>query len=111
MVSGRLHGIARYALELARVVPALAPDLAFEGLGPPGGLPELGPLAPGFPVHAAAAGFLAPLEQPALAAQLRRLGPALSTRRRSRCRSSGVARWWQRSTTPRTWSAARSSVR
>src|SRR5499433_3660611 len=77
MVSGRLHGIARYALELARVLPALAPDLSFEGLGPPGGLGELGPLAPAFPVHAAAAGFLAPLEQPALAAALRRLGPAL----------------------------------
>ena len=51
MVSGRLHGIARYALELARVLPALAPDLVFEGLGPPGGLAELGPLAPG--VHRA----------------------------------------------------------
>ena len=77
MVTGRLHGIARYALELARVLPSLAPDLSFEGIGPPGGLPELGPLAPGFPVHAAAAGFLAPLEQPALAALLRRLRPAL----------------------------------
>ncbi len=77
MVSGRLHGIARYALELARVLPSLAPDLAFEGLGPPGGLPELGPLAPAFPVHAASAGFLSPLEQPALAAALRRLDPAL----------------------------------
>ena len=77
MVSGRLHGIARYALELARVLPALAPDLTFEGLGPPDGLPELGPLAPAFPVHAAVAGFLAPLEQPALAAVLRKLAPAL----------------------------------
>lgn len=77
MVSGRLHGIARYALELARVLPSLAPDLAFEGLGPPGGLPELGPLAPAFPVHAASAGFLSPLEQPALAVALRRLDPAL----------------------------------
>ncbi len=77
MVSGRLHGIARYALELARVLPALAPDVAFEGLGPPGGLPPLGPLAPSFPVHAAPAGFLSPLEQPALAAVLRRLRPDL----------------------------------
>ncbi len=77
MVSGRLHGIARYALELARVLPSLAPDLTFEGLGPPGGLPELGPLAPAFPVHPAPAGFLSPLEQPALAAVLRRLRPAL----------------------------------
>jgi len=77
MVSGRLHGIARYALELARVLPALAPDLIFEGLGPPAGLPELGPLAPAFPVHAAGAGFLAPREQPSLAVGLRRLGPDL----------------------------------
>lgn len=77
MVSGRLHGIARYALELARVLPALAPDLAFEGLGPPEGLPALGPLAPAFPVHPAPAGFLSPLEQPALALVLRRLRPAL----------------------------------
>ena len=77
MVSGRLHGIARYALELARVLPALAPDLAFEGLGPPAGLPDLGPLAPAFPVHPSPAGFLSPLEQPALAAVLRRLRPSL----------------------------------
>src|SRR5215813_5009964 len=77
MVSGRLHGIARYALELARVLPSLAPDLAFEGLGPPGGLPELGPLAPAFPVHRAPAGFLSPLEQPALAVVLARLRPSL----------------------------------
>ena len=77
MVSGRLHGIARYALELAKVLPALAPDLTFEGLGPPGGLPELGPLAPAMPVHAAPAGFLSPLEQPGLAAVLRRLRPDL----------------------------------
>jgi hypothetical protein len=77
MVSGRLHGIARYALELARVLPALAPDLAFEGLGPPSGLPELGRLAPAFAVHAAPASFLSPLEQPALASVLRRLRPSL----------------------------------
>ncbi|HEY1332856.1 MAG TPA: glycosyltransferase, partial [Myxococcaceae bacterium] len=77
MVSGRLHGIARYALELGRVLPALAPDLVFEGLGPPGGLPSLGPLAPPFTVHAAAAGFLSPLEQPTLAATLRRFNPSL----------------------------------
>ncbi|MGZ5958445.1 MAG: glycosyltransferase family 4 protein, partial [Myxococcaceae bacterium] len=77
MVSGRLHGIARYALELGRVLPSLAPDLTFEGLGPPGGLPELGPLTPAFAVHPAPAGFLSPLEQPALASVLRRLRPAL----------------------------------
>src|SRR5512144_958836 len=68
MVSGRLHGIARYALELARVLPALAPDLTFEELGPP---------APGLPVHPAPARFLSPLEQPALAAVLGRLRPTL----------------------------------
>jgi glycosyltransferase involved in cell wall biosynthesis len=77
MVSGRLHGIARYSLELARVLPSLAPDLTFEGLGPPRGLPPLGPLDPPFVVHRTAAPFLGPLEQPALAAILRRLRPAL----------------------------------
>jgi len=77
MVAGRLHGIARYALELSRQLPALAPELRFEGLGPPGGLPALGPLEPPFEVHRAPAGFLAPLEQPALAVALRRLRPAL----------------------------------
>jgi glycosyltransferase involved in cell wall biosynthesis len=77
MVEGRLHGIARYALELARRLPGLAPELTFEGLGPPGGLMDLGPLAPPFPVHACSARFLSPLEQPALALLLRRLRPAL----------------------------------
>jgi glycosyltransferase involved in cell wall biosynthesis len=77
MVSGRLHGIARYALELARVLPSLAPDLTFEGLGPPAGLPALGPLAPSFTVHRAGAGFLSPLEQPSLAAVLGKLRPSL----------------------------------
>jgi len=77
MVSGRLHGIARYALELSRVLPTLATDLSVEGLGPPGGLPDLGPLAPPFPVHPAPAGFLSPLEQPSLVVVLRRLGPDL----------------------------------
>jgi glycosyltransferase involved in cell wall biosynthesis len=77
MVEGRLHGIARYALELAQRLSALAPDLSFEGLGPPGGLPDLGPLAPAFPVHRCPVRFLSPLEQPALALMLRRLRPAL----------------------------------
>jgi glycosyltransferase involved in cell wall biosynthesis len=77
MVEGRLHGIARYALELARLLPGLAPDLTFEGLGPPGGLPELGSLEPQFPVHRCSARFLSPLEQPALALVLSRLRPAL----------------------------------
>lgn len=37
MVRGRLHGIARYALELARRMPVLAPDLHFSALVPPKG--------------------------------------------------------------------------
>lgn len=76
MVRGRLHGIARYALELARRVPALAPDLRFSALVPPEGLPsDLGALAPRVPMHRALAGFLSPVEQPALAADLARLSP------------------------------------
>ena len=77
MVTGRLHGIARYALELARVLPQLAPDLRFEGLAPPAGLPPLGPLAPAIELHRARAGFLSALEQPTLAADLRGLKPSL----------------------------------
>ena len=47
MVHGRVHGIARYALELARRLPALAPGWEFSALVPPEGLPGgLGPLAP-----------------------------------------------------------------
>ncbi|RJS20882.1 glycosyltransferase family 1 protein [Corallococcus sp. H22C18031201] len=78
MVRGRLHGIARYALELARRLPALAPDLHFAALAPPEGLPtDLGELTPRMPVHRALAGFLSPWEQPALAADLARLSPRL----------------------------------
>ncbi|QSQ16294.1 glycosyltransferase family 4 protein [Myxococcus landrumensis] len=76
MVRGRLHGIARYALELARRVPAMAPDLRFSALVPPEGLPtDLGALAPSLPLQRALAGFLSPIEQPALAADLARLKP------------------------------------
>jgi glycosyltransferase involved in cell wall biosynthesis len=79
MVRGRLHGIARYALELARRLPALAPDLRFMGLTAPEGLPEgLGALAPSIPLHRARADFLAPLrEQPTLLADLLQLSPDL----------------------------------
>ncbi|MDY7224866.1 glycosyltransferase family 4 protein [Hyalangium rubrum] len=79
MVRGRLHGIARYALELARRLPALAPDLRFMGLTAPEGLPsDLGALTPSIPLHRARAGFLAPLlEQPTLLADLLRLSPDL----------------------------------
>ncbi|AKQ67178.1 Glycosyltransferase [Myxococcus hansupus] len=76
MVRGRLHGIARYALELARRMPALAPDLRFSALVPPEGLtPGLGALTPRMPLHRSLARFLSPLEQPALTADLVRLAP------------------------------------
>lgn len=79
MVRGRLHGIARYALELARRLPALAPDLSFLGLTAPEGLPSgLGALTPSIPLHRARAGFLAPVwEQPALLADLVAISPDL----------------------------------
>jgi glycosyltransferase involved in cell wall biosynthesis len=70
MVEGHMHGIARYALALAARIPALLPGVDVLGLGPPGGLPPLGPLAPGFPVRPCAARFLSPFEQPALALAL-----------------------------------------
>jgi glycosyltransferase involved in cell wall biosynthesis len=78
MVRGRLHGIARYALELASRLPELAPDLSFSGLTGPEGLPAgLGALTPRIPLHRCPVGFLSPLEQPALAASLVRLAPDL----------------------------------
>ena len=70
MVRGRLHGIARYALELARRLPRLAPAWQFAGLIGPAPLPELGPLAPTLPLERCAAPFLSPAEQPALLASL-----------------------------------------
>ncbi len=71
MVRGRLHGIARYALELARRLPALAPGWRFHALTGPTGLPrDLGPLTPAMPEVKCRAPFLSPLEQPALAATL-----------------------------------------
>jgi glycosyltransferase involved in cell wall biosynthesis len=76
MVRGRLHGIARYALELARRMPALAPDLRFTALVAPQGLPDgLGDLTPPMPLHRSRAGFLSPFEQPALVADLMKLKP------------------------------------
>ncbi len=76
MVRGRLHGIARYALELARRMPALAPEVRFTALVAPEGLPlGLGELTPPMPLHRSLAGFLSPFEQPALAADLVRLKP------------------------------------
>ncbi len=78
MVHGALHGIARYALELARRIPLLAPELQFSGLVGPDGLPqELGELLPRIPLVRCSATFLSPLEQPALAATLFRESPDL----------------------------------
>ncbi|MBI3181381.1 MAG: glycosyltransferase family 4 protein [Myxococcales bacterium] len=70
MVRGPLHGIARYALELARRLPKLAPEMSFVGLTGPTGLTDLGPLAPPIPLERCPAPFLSPLEQPALLASL-----------------------------------------
>jgi glycosyltransferase involved in cell wall biosynthesis len=70
MVEGHMHGIARYALALASRIPALLPEVDVQGLGPPGGLPPLGPLAPAFPVRPCRARFLSPFEQPAMALAL-----------------------------------------
>lgn len=79
MVRGRLHGIARYALELARRLPALAPELRFSVLTAPEGLGELGPLElpSGVAVVRARAGFLSPAEQLDLTLTLGRHRPAL----------------------------------
>jgi glycosyltransferase involved in cell wall biosynthesis len=78
MVRGPLHGIARYALELARRLPRLRPGWQFAGLTGPQGLPSgLGSLAPGIPIERCAADFLTPLEQPALVAALVRSRPGL----------------------------------
>ncbi len=78
MVRGPLHGIARYALELARRLPALEPSWHFEGLVGPGFDPEqLGALAPRVPLVRTSTEFLSPLEQPSLAAVLRKARPDL----------------------------------
>ncbi|WP_434301754.1 glycosyltransferase family 4 protein [Corallococcus exiguus] len=78
MVRGQLHGIARYALELARRLPALAPDLEFSALVPAKGLPDdLGDLTPTIPLHRSRAGYLSPTEQPLLAYELAKLKPDL----------------------------------
>ncbi|CAM3195282.1 glycosyltransferase family 4 protein [Corallococcus sp. ZKHCc1 1396] len=78
MVRGQLHGIARYALELARRLPGLAPDLEFSALVPAQGLPDgLGELTPRIPLHRSRAGYLTPLEQPLLAYELTKLKPDL----------------------------------
>lgn len=78
MVRGALHGIARYALELARRLPPLEPSWQFVGLvGPRFSADELGELAPRIPLVRTAIDFLAPLEQPVLAAALFHARPDL----------------------------------
>lgn len=78
MVRGSLHGIARYALELARRLPALEPGWQFVGLTGPDGVPDdLGDLTPRVPLVRCRAAFLSPFEQPALAACLFKEAPQL----------------------------------
>ena len=78
MVRGPLHGIARYALELARRMPLLEPTWQFQGLvGPAFSAEDLGELAPRLPLVRTSVDFLSPLEQPVLAATLFRANPAL----------------------------------
>jgi glycosyltransferase involved in cell wall biosynthesis len=78
MVRGALHGIARYALELARRLPRLEPSWQFIGLTGPDGLPnDLGLLHPPIPLTKCHAEFLSPFEQPALASSLVVLRPNL----------------------------------
>ncbi|MBX7101656.1 MAG: glycosyltransferase family 4 protein [Myxococcaceae bacterium] len=78
MVNGPLHGIARYALELCRHLPGLAPGWQFQVLVGPAGLPDdLGALHPRLTQIRCAAEFLSPLEQPAMLAALTLSGPAL----------------------------------
>src|SRR5260370_6911203 len=72
MVRGRMHGIARYSLELARRLPKLAPDWEFIGLTGPSGL-DLTPSLE-IPLQRCAAEYLSPLEQPALLASLLKIG-------------------------------------
>jgi glycosyltransferase involved in cell wall biosynthesis len=71
MVRGPLHGIARYALELARRMPMLEPAWQFQGLVGPSFSPhDLGELVPRIQLVRTSVDFLAPLEQPTLAAML-----------------------------------------
>lgn len=78
MVRGPLHGIARYALELARRLPPLEPGWQFVGLTAPEGVPDdLGPLAPRIPLVKASSPFLSPIEQATLPTDLLRVRPDL----------------------------------
>jgi glycosyltransferase involved in cell wall biosynthesis len=78
MVRGPLHGIARYALELARRLPKLEPGWQFVGLVGPDGVPDdLGELTPRLPLERSLSRFLSPLEQPTLLASLLKVRPDL----------------------------------
>ena len=70
MVESRLHGIARYALELVARLPRMRPEWTFLGLTGPRGLSALGPLTPDLKLLRCPAAFLSVLEQPALTAAL-----------------------------------------
>src|SRR5256885_5211176 len=62
MASGQMHGIARYALELARRLPALEPSWKFVALTGPGSADV------DLAIELCSAEFLSPFEQPLLAA-------------------------------------------
>jgi glycosyltransferase involved in cell wall biosynthesis len=76
MVRGRLHGIARYALELAQhLPPLLPPGWELSGLTGPEGLPpNLGRLSPSIRLIRSRSGFLGALEQVDLPRILRQSG-------------------------------------
>lgn len=76
MVGGRLHGIARYALELIARVPRLRPHWKFVALTSPRQAPLVG-LPSNVEVRETVTRFLSPLEQPDLLAALLRERPAL----------------------------------
>jgi glycosyltransferase involved in cell wall biosynthesis len=78
MVRGPPHGIARYALELARRIPRLEPSWTFVAVvGPEGLAGDLADLAPHIPLARCTSDFLAPLEQGALARVLFKEHPTL----------------------------------
>src|SRR5260370_32662573 len=73
MVRGRIHGIARYALELARRLPLLAPEWEFIGLTGPEGLSDVDDdLRPSLELLRCPANYLSIAEQPALLISLLR---------------------------------------
>lgn len=78
MVGPQLHGIARYALELARRLPARAPDWRFSLLVAPGFDPALlGEPRPNRDLVPARSRFLSPAEQVELPLLLQKLRPDL----------------------------------